>query len=69
MSIPHSDALIFFGATGDLIYKKIFPSLYAMEQRGHLQVPVIGVARSNWTIDQFRARSRESSSSMVALTR
>jgi glucose-6-phosphate 1-dehydrogenase len=60
MNVSHSDALVFFGATGDLIYKKIFPNLYAMERRGHLQVPVIGVARSDWTIEQFRARARES---------
>lgn len=60
MSVPQSDALVFFGATGDLVYKKIFPALYAMERRGHLQVPVIGVARSDWTVDQFRARARES---------
>ena len=59
MKVPQSDALVFFGATGDLIYKKIFPNLYAMERRGHLQVPVIGVARSDWTIEQFRARARE----------
>ena len=60
MSVAHSDALVFFGATGDLVYKKIFPALYAMERRGHLQVPVIGVARSYWTNEQFRARARES---------
>lgn len=60
MNIPHSDALVFFGATGDLVYKKIFPALYAMERRGHLQVPVIGVARSDWTIEQFQARARAS---------
>ena len=60
MNIPHSDALVFFGATGDLVYKKIFPALYAMERRGRLQVPVTGVARSDWTIEQFRARARES---------
>jgi glucose-6-phosphate 1-dehydrogenase len=60
MNVLHSDALVFFGATGDLVYKKIFPALYAMEKRGHLQVPVIGVARSDWTIEQFRARARES---------
>jgi glucose-6-phosphate 1-dehydrogenase len=60
MTAPHSDALVFFGATGDLAYKKIFPALYAMERRGHLHVPVIGVARSDWTIGQFRARVRES---------
>jgi len=45
MNLPRSDALVFFGATGDLIYKKIFPALYAMERRGHLKVPVIGVCR------------------------
>ena len=60
MNLPHSDALVFFGATGDLIYKKIFPALYAMERRGHLKVPVIGVARSDWTIEKFRARARAS---------
>lgn len=60
MDVPRSDALVFFGATGDLVHKKIFPALYAMERRGHLQVPVIGVARSDWTLEQFRARSRDS---------
>jgi glucose-6-phosphate 1-dehydrogenase len=60
MNVLHSDALVFFGATGDLIYKKVFPALYAMERRGHLQVPVIGVARSKWTIEDFRARGRAS---------
>ena len=44
MTAPHSDALVFFGATGDLAYKKIFPSLQAMLKRGHLEAPVIGVA-------------------------
>jgi glucose-6-phosphate 1-dehydrogenase len=58
--VPHSDALVLFGATGDLIYKKIFPALYAMERRGHLKVPVFGVARSDWTIEKFRARARAS---------
>ncbi|HMP89705.1 MAG TPA: glucose-6-phosphate dehydrogenase [Kiritimatiellia bacterium] len=57
MNLPHSDALVFFGATGDLVYKKIFPALYAMERWGHLKVPVIGVARSDWTIEKFRARA------------
>jgi glucose-6-phosphate 1-dehydrogenase len=56
----HSDALVFFGATGDLAYKKIFPSLQAMLKRGHLNVPVIAVAKSGWTIDQMRARARDS---------
>jgi len=43
---------VFFGATGDLAYKKIFPSLQAMVKRGHLAVPVIGVGRSDWTADR-----------------
>ncbi len=60
MDAPHSDALVFFGATGDLAYKKIFPSLQAMVKRGHLTVPVIGVAKSDWTIDQLRERARDS---------
>ncbi len=57
---PRSDALVIFGASGDLAYKKILPALQAMTQRGHLDVPVVGVARSDWTLEQFRARVRES---------
>ena len=60
MNESHSDALVFFGATGDLAYKKIFPSLQAMVKRGTLNVPVIGVAKSGWNIDQLRARARDS---------
>jgi glucose-6-phosphate 1-dehydrogenase len=60
MSIPDSDALVFFGATGDLAYKKIFPALQAMAKRGHLDVPVIGVAREGWSLDQLRERARDS---------
>ena len=60
MNVPHSDALVFFGATGDLAYKKIFPSLQAMIKRGHLSVPVIGVAKAGWSLDQLRARGRDS---------
>lgn len=56
----HSDTLVFFGATGDLAYKKIFPALQSMVKRGTLNVPVIGVARSGWTLDQLKARARES---------
>src|SRR5262249_568175 len=56
----HSDAFVFYGATGDLAYKKIFPALQAMEKRGHLDVPVIGVAKAGWTLEQFRARARDS---------
>jgi glucose-6-phosphate 1-dehydrogenase len=57
---PQSDALVLFGASGDLAFKKIFPSLYAMARRRHLQVPVIGVANSPWNTEQLRARARES---------
>src|SRR6266545_8337206 len=60
MSEPHSDALVFFGATGDLAYKKIFPALQAMVKRGHLSVPVIGVAKAGWGLDQLKARARDS---------
>jgi glucose-6-phosphate 1-dehydrogenase len=51
---------VFFGATGDLAYKKIFLSLQAMLMRGHLNVPVIGVAKAGWNLDQFRARAKDS---------
>ncbi|HUB01904.1 MAG TPA: glucose-6-phosphate dehydrogenase [Terriglobales bacterium] len=60
MTNSHSDALVFFGATGDLAYKKIFPSLQAMVKRGHLNVPVIGVAKAGWNLDQLRARAKDS---------
>jgi len=55
-----SDALVFFGATGDLAYKKIFPSLQAMVKRGFLNVPVVGLAREGWTLEQLKARARKS---------
>ena len=57
---PRSDALVFLGATGDLAYKKIFPALQAMAGRGHLDFPVIGVAKSGWTRDQLVERARAS---------
>jgi glucose-6-phosphate 1-dehydrogenase len=60
MSEPRSDALVFFGATGDLAYKKVFPALQAMLKRGHLDIPVIGVAKAGWTLEQLRARARDS---------
>lgn len=60
MTNSHSDALVFFGATGDLAYKKIFPALQAMAKRGHLNEPVIGVAKAGWNLDQFKARARDS---------
>ena len=60
MSDVHSDALVFFGATGDLAHKKIFPALQAMVKRGTLNVPVIGVAKAGWNLDQLKARARDS---------
>jgi glucose-6-phosphate 1-dehydrogenase len=56
----NSDAFVFFGATGDLAYKKIFPALYAMVRRSGLAIPIIGMARAGWTLDKLRARARES---------
>ena len=58
MSAPQSDALVFFGATGDLAYKKIFPALQAMVRHGHLDVPVIGVAKAGWDLERFKARAQ-----------
>jgi len=55
-----SDAFVFFGATGDLAHKKIFPALYAMVCRGALNIPVIALARSRWTIEKLRDRARAS---------
>ena len=57
---PHSDALVFFGATGDLAYKKIFPALQSMARRGQLTFPVIGVAKSGWNVDQLIERAKNS---------
>lgn len=60
MSNSQSDALVFFGATGDLAYKKIFPALQSMVQHGKLNVPVIGVAKAGWNLDQLKARAKDS---------
>ena len=60
MPAPLSDALVFFGATGDLAYKQIFPALQAMAGRGHLTIPVVGVAKAGWGLEQLQARARES---------
>jgi glucose-6-phosphate 1-dehydrogenase len=57
--VAASDALVLFGATGDLAHKKIFPALYALVKRGALKVPVVGVAYSHWTLPQLRARARD----------
>src|SRR6201992_2900225 len=56
----HSDALVFFGATGDLAYKKIFPALQSMVKHGSLSVPVIGVAKAGWNLDQLKERAKDS---------
>lgn len=56
----HSDALVLFGATGDLAHKKVFPALQAMAKRGHLDVPIIAVARAGWSLEQLRERARDS---------
>jgi glucose-6-phosphate 1-dehydrogenase len=60
MDLAQSDGLVLFGASGDLAYKMIFPALAALEARGRLNLPVIGVARSAWSLKQFRARAAAS---------
>ena len=60
MAIPSADAFVFFGATGDLAYKRIFPALQAMIRRGDLHMPIIGMGRSGWTLDKMRERVRDS---------
>ena len=60
MANPASDALVFFGATGDLAYKQIFPALLAMVARDGLDMPIIGVAHAGWSLDQLRQRARDS---------
>jgi glucose-6-phosphate 1-dehydrogenase len=60
MNASRSDALLFFGVTGDLTSKKIFPSLRAMLKRGYLNVPVIGVAKAGWNLDQLKAQAKDS---------
>jgi len=58
--MSHSDAIVFFGATGDLAYKQIFPALQALVKRHTLDIPIIGVAKAGWTLDQLRVRARQS---------
>jgi glucose-6-phosphate 1-dehydrogenase len=60
MTAPRSDALVFFGATGDLAYKQIFPALQAMIRHSHLDMPIVGVAKSGWNLDQLKARAKDS---------
>jgi glucose-6-phosphate 1-dehydrogenase len=60
MASTSSDAFVFFGATGDLAYKKIFPALQAMIQAGELNMPIIGVAYAGWTLEQLQERAKAS---------
>ena len=66
---PYSDAVVFFGATGDLAYKQIFPSLQKLAKRGKLAGPVIGVAKAGWNLDQLSQRAKDSVTNMEALIR
>ena len=60
MAESAADAFVFFGATGDLAYKRIFPALRAMIERDHFDVPIVGVAKAGWQLDQLRERARDS---------
>ncbi len=60
MALTPSNALVFFGATGDLAYKKIFPALQGLVRQGRLNVPIVGVAKAGWTLAQLQARARAS---------
>ena len=60
MSHAKADALVLYGVTGDLAYKKIFPALQRMVRSGVLDVPVVGVARGGWTLARLQERMRES---------
>ncbi len=60
MSDTHSDAIVFFGATGDLAYKQIFPALLGLVRDEGVNVPIVGVAKAGWTLEQFQARAEDS---------
>ena len=60
MAAPPSDAIVFFGATGDLAYKQIFPSLLGLVRDEGLNVPIIGVAKAGWNLEQLKARAADS---------
>jgi glucose-6-phosphate 1-dehydrogenase len=65
VSGERADALVLFGATGDLSKRKLFPALYNMARHGRLGVPIIGVARDSWTDEAFRQHARESIETFV----
>jgi glucose-6-phosphate 1-dehydrogenase len=60
VNAARSDAIVFYGATGDLAYKQIFPALYALARKRRLDIPVIGVAKADWNLDALQARARDS---------
>src|SRR6516225_6673600 len=60
MEIAHSDALVFFGASGDLAFKQIFPALLGLVAEEGVNVPIVGVAKAGWTVEQLRARAKDS---------
>jgi glucose-6-phosphate 1-dehydrogenase len=60
MSKFESDAFVFFGATGDLAYKKIFPALYSMVKRGSFHIPIVGMARAGWNLEKLKDRACDS---------
>ncbi len=60
MDDSHSDSLVFFGATGDLAFKQIFPALQALVKRHNLDIPIVGVAKAGWNLDQLKTRARDS---------
>jgi len=65
VSEPLADALVLFGVTGDLAHRKIFPALYKLTARDRLRVPVVGVARAGWSLEQLQARARDSVNAFV----
>jgi len=67
MRRPVSDAIVFFGATGDLAYKQIFPSLQGLVRDEGLDIPIIGVAKAGWSLDQLKARAKDSLSNHCGL--
>ena len=66
MTTPPADAFVFFGATGDFAYKQIFPALQALIRRGRFNMPIVGVAKAGWNLEQFRARARTAWKSTAA---
>ena len=60
MAMPQSDAFVFFGATGDLAFKQIFPALLRLVRDEGLNMPIIGVAKAGWNLDQLKARAKDS---------